>query len=198
MKVIIGALLIFSIIALLANIFNKKNTDRKSAIKFYAIAIIVLIFFNGIVNSCSSKKTENNNNSAPVKESNEESKKDNNTETKEEIKEDKKESYDGISNIKEEKVMNGTGDTQIGKCGTAVFDKDKITEESLVKFYNEKIKDSGYNYYTLINKNDKSKGMVFSGCLPGFTYGIIDETYAITNGIGDGRVENDKAEYEKR
>ena len=186
MKIIIGILLLISVIGLLTCIFSKKGykdeKERKSSIKFWGIAVVVLMVFMGFVNSCSSKKTETNNNAVQTEDSKKEAKVD----------------YAGITNIKEEKIMNGTGDKEIGKCGVATFDKDKITEESFVKFYNEKIKDSGYNYYTLINKNDKSKGMVFSGCLPAFTYGTIDKSYSVTNGVGDGRIENDKAEYETR
>ncbi len=108
------------------------------------------------------------------------------------------ESFQGITSIREVKVMNGSKDKEIGKCGVAIFNKDIISEQSLIDFYNNKIKDSGYNYYTLVDSADKTKGMVFSGCLSSFTYGKIDDTYSVTNGISDGYIENNKVEYNKR
>lgn len=69
----------------------------------------------------------------------------------------------------------------IGKRGQAYFDKNSITNESIVAFYNDVIKNSGYNYYTLIDSSNKNKGIVFSGCISPCDYGYIDETGRITN-----------------
>lgn len=172
-----GVIILFLIIFFPIGLFLMwRYSNWNKTIKGIVTGFFVLALIGNIV-------TGGNNNSSTT----------NTAQTKQETK---TEEYVGITDIKEEKVMNGTRDEEIGKCGTAIFDKDKITEESLVKFYNEKIKDSGYNYYTLINKNDKTKGMVFSGCLPFFTYGRIDKTYSVTDGIGDGVIENDRAEYE--
>ena len=91
-----------------------------------------------------------------------------------------KEKNQTITDIKEEKVMNGTGDKEIGKRGIATYDKDKTTEEEIVKFYNEHIKNSGYNYYTLIDKNDKSYGMVFISSGGFGEIGIIDNTRVVS------------------
>lgn len=91
-----------------------------------------------------------------------------------------KEKSQTITDIKEEKVMNGTGDKEIGKRGIATYDKDKTTEEEIVKFYNEHIKNSGYNYYTLIDKSDNNYGMIFISCGEFGEIGIIDDTGVIS------------------
>lgn len=91
-----------------------------------------------------------------------------------------KEEQQTITDIKEEKVMNGTGDKEIGKRGIATYDKDKTTEEEIVKFYNEHIKDSGYNYYTLIDKNNNSYGIEFISSGEFGEIGKIDDTRVIS------------------
>jgi len=83
-----------------------------------------------------------------------------------------------IKEIKEEKVMNSSGD-EIGKRGTVTYNPDKTTDESLSNFYNDKIKDSGYNYYTLINEKDKTQGIVSVSCINVLTYAEINDTGSI-------------------
>jgi len=80
-----------------------------------------------------------------------------------------------IKEIKEGKVINGLGD-EIGKRGTVTYNPEKITDESLSNFYNDKIKDSGYNYYTLINEKDKTQGIVSAWCINVLTYAEINDT----------------------
>ena len=106
-------------------------------------------------------------------------------------------SYSGISNVSVKDVLSGSGE-RIGKRGYAVFNPDTITETSLFEFYNEKIKDSGYNYYTLVNLKDRTKGIVFAGCYAGATYGDIDNTGGICSGDGDIEVTSTGITYTSR
>ena len=50
-----------------------------------------------------------------------------------------------------------------------------------VDYYNDYIKDKGYNYYTIVDKSNKNKGIVFPACMPYASYGNIDNTGGITN-----------------
>jgi len=79
-----------------------------------------------------------------------------------------------IKEIKEEKVISGS-EKEIGKRGTVTYNPDKITDESLKNFYNDKIKNSGYNYYTLINEKDKTQGIVSVWCINVLTYAEIND-----------------------
>lgn len=89
--------------------------------------------------------------------------------------------YSGINmqEIKEDKVLNNLGE-EIGKRGIVKYNPDKITEESLSNFYKDKIKNSGYDYYTLINEKDKTKGIVSVACINVLTYAEIDNNGYIT------------------
>ena len=201
----IKLLFVISLLALVIFIFAKKenfksDNDRRKLIKYSGIATLVFfILFN--IQSCFNIKTLNDGTGNKIKIEENNIKEENINKDNEEVKQreiSKEENYDGITDIKEENIMSGDGSTFIGKCGTAKFNKDKITEESLIKFYNEKIKDSGYNGYALINELDETKGMVFSACLSSFVYGDIDKSYCITNGVADGTIENNKVEYKNR
>jgi len=83
-----------------------------------------------------------------------------------------------IKEIREEKAINSSGE-EIGKRGTVTYNPDKITDESLSNFYKDKIKDSGYSYYTLINEKDKTQGIVSVGCINVLTYSEIDDNGSI-------------------
>lgn len=83
-----------------------------------------------------------------------------------------------INEIKEETVMNSSGD-EISKRGTVTYNPDKITDESLSNFYKDKIKNSRYSYYTLINEKDKTQGIVSVLCINVLTYGEINDTGSI-------------------
>ncbi len=102
-----------------------------------------------------------------------------------------------IKEIKEDKVLNSAGD-EIGKRGTVTYNPDKITDESLSNFYKDKIKDSGYSYYTLINEKDKTQGIVSIACINVLTYGEINDTGTIVKAdrnfevnIGESEVETE-------
>ncbi|POO88752.1 hypothetical protein C1H57_24315 [Clostridium sp. 2-1] len=79
-----------------------------------------------------------------------------------------------IKEIKERSVLNNSGE-EIGKRGEVTYSPDKITDEALINFYNDKIKNTGYNYYTLINEKDKTQGIVSIACVNVLTYSEIDD-----------------------
>jgi hypothetical protein len=79
-----------------------------------------------------------------------------------------------IKEIKEISVLNNSGE-EIGKRGEVTYNPDKITDEALINFYNDKIKNTGYNYYTLINEKDKTQGIVSIACVNVLTYSEIDD-----------------------
>lgn len=88
--------------------------------------------------------------------------------------------YKSIRDIHTAKVYSGTN-KEIGTRAYAQYDPDSLSDEELIKFYNEKIKDSGYSYFTLINIKDNTKGIVFSGCGNMGDKCSIDETGSSTN-----------------
>lgn len=80
-----------------------------------------------------------------------------------------------IGKVETKPVMDGIVTKEIGKYGEAEYNPEKMTDEDLIKFYNENIKDSGLNWFTLIDENDNTKGIVFSGCNYIFEYGTIED-----------------------
>ncbi|TPE21301.1 hypothetical protein [Clostridium perfringens] len=101
-------------------------------------------------------------------------------------------SSDVFGKIEQKPVMNGMGDKEIGKYGEVEYNPEKMTDEDLLKFYDENIKDSGLNWFTLINENDNTKGIVFPGCNCIFEYGTLDEDGSITNIEKSRIIEGDK------
>lgn len=79
-----------------------------------------------------------------------------------------------IKDIKEDKVINTSGE-EIGKRASVTYNPDKISDESLSNFYKDKIKGSGYKYYTLINEKDKTQGIVSVACINVLTFSQIDD-----------------------
>lgn len=84
-----------------------------------------------------------------------------------------------IKEIHEESVTNGSG-KEIGKRAAVTYNPDKMTDESLSNFYKDKIKDSGYRYYTLINEKDKTQGIESIACINVLTFGKIDNFGSVT------------------
>lgn len=67
--------------------------------------------------------------------------------------------------LKEADVMNGFGDTVLGQRAYIEITNDElnsITEEEFIEFADSKVKDSGYNYVTII-ATDSSKAIFFPG-----------------------------------
>lgn len=63
-------------------------------------------------------------------------------------------SYAGITDISVEDVKGGTDNKVVGQRGVAYFSPEDMTKDSLTSFYNDVVANSGYDYYTLINKDD--------------------------------------------
>ncbi|MDR3594077.1 hypothetical protein [Clostridium sp.] len=103
--------------------------------------------------------------------------------------------YEGINikQIKEEKAIDASGE-EIGKRATVTYNPDKITNESLSNFYKDKIKGTGYRYYTLINEKDNTQGIVSVACINVLTYGEIDDAGAIVKANKNFEVKIDEVE----
>lgn len=219
MNGIVGLLIIFSITALLINICDqsdgKNSKKRKHSIIFCTITTIGLIVFlvfsniflskkidlkDNLTQSEILKKSDGKNDTVNVQGPGNNGSKNNSDDGQEfqDAQGEETEGYKGITNATEKRVIKNIEDGEVGKCGVAVFDKDNITDEELAKFYNEKIKNKGYSFYTLIDKSDKTKGIVFSGNSSEFTYGKLDKNYTVTKIYGHGKIEDNKVKYESR
>ncbi|MDK0850811.1 hypothetical protein P5F25_02660 [Clostridium perfringens] len=100
----------------------------------------------------------------------------------------------GNKDMQVKNEMNGSGDKKIGEYGIEYYDGN-ITDDDLVKFFNEKVKDSKLNYVTLINEKNKSEGYVFSGTDGLFNFGEIDKDGMLQKSIKSGIITNDKIQY---
>ena len=91
------------------------------------------------------------------------------------------------SKLKEADVMNGAGDTVIGKRAYIEIKKDDLTaltQEQFQEFVDVVVRDSGYNYVTIIAE-DASKAIFFPGSMVEIAhYGVvnIDGTLNATHG----------------
>lgn len=102
-----------------------------------------------------------------------------------------------ISKMKIKPVMNGSQTQEIGKYGVVEYNPSKMTDEDLVKFYNEKVKDSGLNWVTLIDKNNDVKQIVFPGSMNIIEYRTLkdnktDYTVDKSRMIRDDKIEDMK------
>lgn len=102
----------------------------------------------------------------------------------------------GFEKAVEHDVMNGSGNEVIGTYITVDANGTEINEENLLAFYNEYVKDSGYDWVTL--KLDNNTGIQFPGSLNFFYYGTLSGDYSVADISGEGNVNNDKIEYSKR
>lgn len=105
-------------------------------------------------------------------------------------------SKDGFGKAVEHDVMNGSGNAVIGTYVTVDANGTEITKENLLSFYNEYVKDSGYNWVTL--KLDNNTGIQFPGSLNFFYYGTLSDDHSVTDVVGDGNINNDNIEYTER
>lgn len=99
-----------------------------------------------------------------------------------------------FGNVMEMPVMNGSKDKRIGTYAEVMTGGIEITQDNLIQFYNEVVKDSQYNWVTL-NIDDKT-GIQFSGSNSSFIYGTIDNEGCIKEIKGNGFISGDKIEYE--
>lgn len=89
--------------------------------------------------------------------------------------------------LKEADVMNGAGDTVLGQRAYIEIKKDELialTQEQFQEFVDEVVKDSDYNYVTIIAE-DASKAIFFPGSMVEIAhYGVvnIDGTLKATHG----------------
>ncbi len=90
-------------------------------------------------------------------------------------------------------VMNGTKTDKLGEWAEVQADKETmkgITQEQFSEFCNARVKDSGYNWYT-INCGDGT-GIQFAGSISSVaTYGTIDNEGCITESFGTIMVQAD-------
>lgn len=95
--------------------------------------------------------------------------------------------------LKTEDVKSGTGDV-IGKRAYIEIKKDQLTAltmDEFKEFANSVVKDSGYNYVTII-ADDASKGIFFPGSMVEIAqYGIVDVNGTLKTVIGYIQLQDD-------
>lgn len=128
------------------------------------------------------------------------------TETEQNSKEDQEEKdeveqeenktvgYNSIGTPSERPVMNGTKTERIGTYLDAVCNNEFLTDEELIQFYKDYVKDTDYNWVQL--RFSDGTGLYFSDCF--FTYCTLDVENGISNEKGNGviYIESNKVEYE--
>ncbi|GAA0069267.1 hypothetical protein UT300003_07900 [Clostridium sardiniense] len=82
-----------------------------------------------------------------------------------------KSDFDGISTLSTKPIIENS--KTIGKYKVGYFYPNKITKESLLKFFQNECFVKGSAYVLLINKDDKERGIFFPGIYSGFSYGKI-------------------------
>ena len=132
------------------------------------IGVIIAIFILGVISGANSNNTSNSTNEQASSET-----KDENVLMK--------------AKLKEADVMNGFGDTVIGKRAYIEITNDELvslTEEQFTEFAKAKVENSGYNYVTIIAKDSK-KGIFFPGSLTSIVnYGDVNDEGMLDNVIG--------------
>lgn len=93
----------------------------------------------------------------------------------------------------EESVNNGLGE-KIGTRLVVDSNNKNITDENIIKFYNEIVKDNDYNYITVDLGN--GEGLVFNND-NFFIKGKIDENGMISNTEKLGQIEDNKIIYKE-
>ena len=103
--------------------------------------------------------------------------------------------------IHERPVINGSGTERIGTYAYIEIDKETMkkacSENDYIEFLNERVNDSGYNWFTIAFEDNT--GIQFAGSIIYYgTYGKLDDDYCIEKPIGDVIYSNDKVTYEER
>lgn len=103
--------------------------------------------------------------------------------------------------IRECPVMNGTKTERIGTYAYIITDKELLkktcSEADYIEFLNKRVKDSGYNWFTIVFEDNT--GIQYGGSyIYQGTYGKLDKDRCITKAIGDVFLEDGKVTYEKR
>lgn len=130
----------------------------------------------------SKKKTQEKQDS---KSNEEEASKNNNSSSNQKSTENIELNYLKQLKTRENPVMNGVKTERIGTYGFVKAQKDlmkEVSESEYIDFCNERVSDSGYNWFT-IDFGDGT-GIVFAGSFSAVgTYGYIDEERCITNAL---------------
>lgn len=102
-----------------------------------------------------------------------------------------------ISKMKKEPLMNAMKTKQIGEYGQATYNPDKLTDEDLLKFYNDNVKNSGLNFVLLVNKDNEKECISFPRDTGTIMYGTLsadrtglDNSYKTRFIQGDKIVDN--------
>ena len=101
-----------------------------------------------------------------------------------------------INTLETKDVMNGIKTEKIGEYETVNCDNTKLTDEELIKFYKEYIKDKDYNWVQIMFSD--GTGLHFAGSSYVFTYSTIDEENGATNTKGTGYIITDEGEDKER
>lgn len=87
--------------------------------------------------------------------------------------------------VRNNPVVNGTGTEKIGTYGFVKAEKElaqQVSEQEYLDFCNDVVRDSGYNWFTVVFSD--GTGITFTSSIPETgTYGVIDETYCIVQPI---------------
>ena len=102
--------------------------------------------------------------------------------------------------IRECPVMNGTKTERIGTYAYIITDKELLkktcSEADYIEFLNKRVKDSGYNWFTIVFEDNT--GIQYGGSyIYQGTYSKLDQDRCITKAIGDVFLEDGKVTYEK-
>ena len=184
---------------------------------FKNLVLIVIVLFLGsaIISGIKDGLTKDDSNTVKEikqeskNETNQDVKKEANTEVKEskdktEVKknEDKEENtglaeYKGIisKQIQVKPVWNGSHNKKIGEYATVYYDPNELKDNVLIKFYNDNIENSKYNYFVLRSINNQNKGIFFAGCNQIFDYGTLDKEGGIDKKEKTGVIEDNKIKY---
>lgn len=101
-----------------------------------------------------------------------------------------KSDFNGISTLSTKPIIENN--KTIGEYKVGYFYPNKITKESLLKFYNNECCSKGIAYVLLINEDDKEKGIFFPGIYAGFFYGKITPDEYIESVDGIASIDTDK------
>ena len=175
--------------------------------KFSSIIIALLIAFSSTFISCSdTSKAQEEKIKAEQQAKNEEEAKvkaEEETKSKNEKEVEQQNSSDNTSTelSSESKVklvvkdlMSGDGKTKLnGQYAIGYYYSD-LSDDDLVKIFNEQIKNKKLNYASLVDGRDKNKGYVFSTSGI-FDFGTVDKTGGITKSEKTGEVTENSVIY---
>lgn len=115
-------------------------------------------------------------------------------EQKQKDNEDKEFEYISIGTPSERPVMNGIKTERIGTYLDAVCNNTSLTDEELIQFYKDYVKDTDYNWVQL--RFPDGTGLHFSDIF--FSYCTLDIENGVSNEKGHGRIllYNNEVEYE--